>query len=183
MTLEWSVSMSYWSKNMVRNVTHLIKIIQILCLFNFDHLWYVDHTTALSSPLYFCQLAFDTNSCQIKLVLAHQTGSIVYMFVWNFFFSFPELLFSRLVLGNWKQNGETPLTRMNPSLTNLRLTLWCEGESVAFSDGQCGREFPETFSWCDVCQQNWPYTDWRMYVNTETILRWDFSNVKQQLLL
>lgn len=72
-----------------------------------------------------------------------QTGFFS-MFVWNFFQPlFPERVFSRLVLGNWKQNGETPLSRINHSLTNLHLhththALWCEGERAAPLTGSVG---------------------------------------------
>ena len=123
----------------------------------------------------------------------YHTGSYpsetILMFMWNFFLTiFPVLMFSRLVLRNWKQNGETPFNSTEPlidkpvhlhthshSRCGVRGAWWGERST---SDGQCRREFPETFSWCDVCQQNWPNMGWRMYVNTETILRWDVTNVK-----
>lgn len=147
----------------------------------------VTHPTYNLSPLppphtFICAFFFGSNSCHFKLARRQKT---LHVCLELFSTIFPERVFSQLVLGNWKQNGETPSTRINHSLTNLfiytHIVVW-RGERST-SDGQCRREFPETFSWCDVCQQNWPYMDWRMYVNTETILRWDVSNVKQLPLL
>lgn len=75
--------------------------------------------------------------------------------------NFPQLKSSHVVLGNWKQSGETPLALINRSLTNLHLHCGVEGRG-SFSDGQCGWEFPETLRdmtyackidhiWTDVC--------------------------------
>lgn len=131
-----TMSPSRWSKNII-NTTG--KIILILCSCTF--LTYVDPTHTFSPTQRFCQLFMAPLLVRANYLSLSDRKSRLHVCVELFLtLLVPKLAFSRLVLGNWEQNGEIPSTRTNLSLKKPPFTrsLWCRGESSALLTGNVG---------------------------------------------